>query len=112
MGLFDRVKGGASGADEISHAELAAAMQAKSCTLIDVREPGEFASGHVAGAENRPLSSFDASHLPSDRPVILICRSGGRSGQALAKARAAGRADVRHYSGGVTGWAQAGGKLV
>ena len=111
MGLFDMFKG-SPGADEISYADLAAAMQAKSCTLIDVREPGEFASGHVAGAENRPLSAFDATDLPNDKPVILICRSGARSAQALAKARAAGRAAVRHYRGGVMGWAEAGGKLV
>ena len=112
MGLFDMFKGESSGADEISYADLAAAMQAQSCTLIDVREPSEFAAGHVAGAENRPLSGFDAARLPNDKPVILICRSGARSGQALAKARAAGRADVRHYRGGVMGWAEAGNKLV
>jgi rhodanese-related sulfurtransferase len=112
MGLFDMFKGGSTGADEISYPDLTAALQAKSCTLIDVREPGEFASGYVAGAENRPLSGFDAARLPKDKPVILMCRSGARSGQALAKARAAGRADVRHYRGGVLGWAEAGGKLV
>ena len=112
MGLFDMFKSGAAGADEISYADLVAAMQAKSCTLIDVREPSEFTSGHVAGAESRPLSSFDPKTLPNDKPVILMCRSGARSAQALAKARAAGRADVRHYRGGVMGWAEAGGKLV
>ena len=109
MGLFDMLKGGA---DEISYADLVAAMEEKACALIDVREPGEYASGHVAGAENRPLSSFDAAALPDDKPVVLMCRSGARSAQALAKARAAGRADVRHYRGGVMGWAEAGGKLV
>jgi len=43
---------------------------------------------------------------------VLMCKAGGRSAQALAKSRAAGRADVRHYKGGVLGWADAGGKLV
>ena len=112
MRLFDMFKGGAAGADEITYADLVAAMQAKSCTLIDVREPGEFTSGHVEGAENRPLSTFDATALPNDRPVVLMCRSGARSAQALAKARAAGRADVCHYRGGVIGWAEAGGMLL
>jgi rhodanese-related sulfurtransferase len=112
MGLFDIFKGGAANANEVSHDDLVAALQAKAVTLIDVREPNEFASGHVQGASNLPLSRFDAQLLPSDKAVVLICRSGARSGQALAKAHAAGRSDVRHYRGGVMGWSSAGGKLV
>jgi len=112
MGLFDMFKTGPTNADEVSYADLAEAMKTKACALIDVREPNEFAAGHVEGAENRPLSSFDAARLPTDKPVVLMCRSGARSAQALAKARSAGRDDVRHYKGGVLGWADADGKLV
>ena len=112
MGMFDMFKGGSANADEISFTDLVDAMKAKAVTLIDVREANEFAAGHVEGAQNRPLSSFDASRLPTERPVILMCKAGGRSAQALAKARAAGREDVRHYKGGALGWAEAGGKLV
>ena len=111
MGLFDMFKGGAS-ADEISHNDLVAALQTKSVALIDVREPGEYAAGHVEGAVNLPLSGFDASLLPKGKPVVLICRSGARSSQALAKAHAAGLTDIRHYRGGCMGWSSAGGKLV
>ncbi|MDE3175596.1 MAG: rhodanese-like domain-containing protein [Pseudomonadota bacterium] len=113
MGLFDLFRGGAAAsADVVSHAELAAALQQKACVLLDVREPHEFSAGHVEGAKNMPLSRFDPKALPKDKPVILICRSGARSGAALSRARGAGRADVRHYRGGVMGWAQSGGKLV
>ena len=87
-------------------------MREKACALFDVREPNEFTAGHVEGAKNLPLSRFDPGQLPNDKPVILICRSGARSASALSKARGAGRADVRHYRGGVMGWAQSGGKLV
>ena len=111
MGLFDMFKGAAS-AEEISHDELVAALQAKSVALVDVREPGEYSVGHVAGATNLPLSRFDASELPQGKPVVLMCRSGARSAQALAKARGAGVSDIRHYRGGVIGWSSAGGKLV
>ena len=111
MGLFDMFKGG-GGADEAPHDELVAALKENSCALIDVREPHEFAAGRVPGSHNLPLSRFDVAQLPKDRPVVLICRSGMRSGQALAKARAAGRSDIRHYRGGVMGWTGAGGKLV
>ena len=98
--------------DEISFADLAAALDAQSCALVDVREPDEFASGHVQGAQNLPLSGFDPAELPRDRPVVLMCKAGGRSAQALARARAAGHADVRHFKGGVMGWTGAGGALV
>ena len=80
--------------------------------LIDVREPDEFKSGHVPGSQNMPLSRFDPAKLPSDRPVALICRSGARSASALARARASGRNDVRHYRGGVIGWSREGGEIV
>ena len=113
MGLFDMFRGGgSSAANEIPHDELMAALKEKSCALIDVREPHEFDSGRVPGSHNLPLSRFDATLLPKDKPVVLICRSGMRSGQALSKARAAGRSDIRHYRGGVMAWSSAGGKLV
>ena len=110
MGLLNLFKGRAS--DEISFEELAAALAAGAVRLIDVREPAEFAAGHVEGARNMPLSRFDPATLPADRPLALICRSGGRSAQALARARACGRSDARHYRGGVVGWARRGGRLV
>lgn len=53
--------------------------------LIDVREPSELAeSGWLEGSLNRPMSSFAerARELPRDRPIILYCRSGRRSGIA------------------------------
>jgi rhodanese-related sulfurtransferase len=113
MGLFDFLRGGGlSTADEIPHAELAEALQGKALVLVDVREPGEFAAGHVPGSSNMPLSRFDAARLPKDMAVVLICRTGGRSASALSRARAQGRPDIRHYRGGVMGWARAGGKLV
>jgi len=109
-GFFSK---GAAGPDagEISHDDLLAAVKAETCHVIDVREPNEYAAGHVPGAKNHPLSRFDAKKLPSGKPVVLVCRSGARSATALNKARAAGRADVRHYRAGTMGWRQAGGAL-
>ena len=95
----------------ISHDEFVAAVESKSCVVVDVREPAEFAGGRVPGAINLPLSAFDARRLPKDKPVILICRSGGRSATALSRTRAAGRDDVRHYAGGTMGWQGRGGAL-
>ncbi len=55
-------------------------------TVIDVREPSEFASGHVAGAINIPLGEIQRKIVTvvtdKDTPLILYCRTGNRSGMA------------------------------
>jgi rhodanese-related sulfurtransferase len=78
-------------------------------TVVDVREPHEFAAGHIPDALNLPLSRFDPEQLPSGKPVVLICQSGRRSLNALNQARAIGREDAKHYAGGMTGWRSLGG---
>jgi rhodanese-related sulfurtransferase len=78
---------------------------------VDVREPHEYAAGHIPGAINHPLSQFEPHHLPGDKPVVLVCLSGARSAKALERALAAGRKDVRHYPPGTAGWKARGGAL-
>jgi phage shock protein E len=54
-------------------------------TIIDVRTPGEFMGGHVAGSINIPLSDITTKLeeiKKMNQPIILCCASGGRSGQA------------------------------
>jgi rhodanese-related sulfurtransferase len=104
---------GASGdSDTIGLEDFAKAVHSGQCDVIDVREPQEYASGHVPGAINMPLSSFDPAALPKGgKPVVLICQAGGRSRTALNKARTMGRQDVRHYAGGTNGWRAAGGEV-
>jgi rhodanese-related sulfurtransferase len=60
---------------------------------------------------NLPLSRFDPDELPSGKPLVLICQAGGRSRNALNRARASGREDVRHYAGGMNGWRMRGGDV-
>jgi rhodanese-related sulfurtransferase len=74
---------------------------------VDVREPGEFAREHIAGAQSLPLSAFDLSHLPRDRKIVLCCQSGARSTRALAQLQAAGFNDVAHLDGGLAAWKSA-----
>ena len=73
--------------------------------LVDVREPDEFAGARVAGARNVPLATLPhrLDELPTDRTVYVMCLSGGRSAQATAYLRGAGR-DAVDVAGGITRW--------
>ncbi|MCB0795709.1 MAG: rhodanese-like domain-containing protein [Flavobacteriales bacterium] len=54
-------------------------------TLVDVRSPGEFASGHVDGSVNIPLDKVQGElkrFKSMEGPIVLVCASGNRSGQA------------------------------
>ena len=97
--------------DTIEFDAFADAVDAGGVAVVDVREPHEFAAGHIPEAVNLPLSRFDAEELPSGKPVILICQAGGRSRNALNRARASGREDIRHYAGGMNGWRMRGGDV-
>ena len=75
--------------------------------LLDVREADEWAAGHAPAAVHLPLADALPGAVPNGRPVLAICRSGNRSGQAAAALAAAGR-DVRNVTGGMKAWAAAG----
>ena len=101
--MFSRF-GAGSDPDIVSFGDLEEAVGTNAWTVVDVREPHEFATGHVPNALNMPMSSFDPEDLPEGKPVVLICQSGGRSRNALNKARMVGREDVRHFAEGMNGW--------
>ena len=79
--------------------------------IVDVREPQEYALGHIPGSVLMPLSSFDPAALPREdgKQVILNCQMGARSLKALGMAAEAGRYDVHaHFGGGFAAWRAAG----
>ncbi len=76
--------------------------------LIDVREPNEFEIVSIPGAVLIPKGEFlDGSaleKLPGDRRIILHCKVGGRSAEALAVVKGAGYSDAVHVGGGILQW--------
>jgi rhodanese-related sulfurtransferase len=79
-----------------------------SILLVDVREPHEFAAGHIPGAVSNPLSTFDPSALPEGKRIVFSCAAGVRSVRAMEFAQAAGRDIREHYKGGFKDWLAAG----
>ena len=75
--------------------------------LIDVREPDEFASGHIPNAVNVPLGDVVNGvirlGIPKDQPVMVYCRTGRRSSEAASKLQGAGYQKI-YDLGGITDW--------
>jgi rhodanese-related sulfurtransferase len=92
---------------DVSVREAADAAASDSVLLLDVREDDEWQAGHAPVAAHMPLSRLDVSAVPTDRPVIAVCRSGNRSGKAAVALAHAG-VDVVNMAGGMSAWAAAG----
>jgi rhodanese-related sulfurtransferase len=94
---------------EIDVAELAR-QRAAGAVLIDVREPDEYDTVHVPGAQLIPLGTVPErlDEVPaSDGPIYVICAKGGRSYRAAEFYRSKG-IDAVNVAGGTTAWVEAG----
>lgn len=82
--------------------------QREEVQLLDVREPYEWAAGHIDGAVHVPMGELAArqDELAKDRTIVAVCRSGNRSGQVVAALRGAGY-DAENLDGGMQQWARA-----
>lgn len=98
---------------DLSFADIEKGLAEGSILLVDVREPHEFAAGHVPGSVSMPLSTFDPSNLPEadDKRIVFSCAAGVRSMHALAIAQANGEALKEHYIGGFKDWLYRGGPV-
>lgn len=97
--------------DEVSLEEVES--RDPSTVVLDVREPVEYAAGHVPGAVNLPQADLAdrLDELPRDRPLLLICQGGYRSQRAAQFLIQMGFAQVASVAGGTTAWAEAGKPL-
>ena len=95
----------------ISVRDLKAKLDAReSLMLVDVRQPEEVKSGHVAGARSIPLSTLAnrLDELAKDAAISCICLSGGRSQAACDLLQRQGYTTVTNVQGGMGAWQQAG----
>ena len=110
---------------EIAGTELPRWREA-GAALIDVREPAEYATGHIEGAINIPrgVLEFEVQATPAldnvtdpalalrERPIVLYCRSGGRAALAADSLQQMGFTRVVSLAGGIGAWREAGGTVI
>lgn len=103
MGFLSSLLQSLTGVRSISYAQYLAASKKKALTLVDVRSPDEFSSGHLPDAINIPLPQIESrlSSIPKDKPVVAVCAHGVRSLKA-AKLLASRGFDVSSITGGVS----------
>ena len=91
-------------------------IKSDTVVIVDVRERHEFEAEHIAGAHLLPLSEFDPSRVPSvptDKHLLLHCRSAQRCGIAASQLIASGyQGDINRLAGGMLAWVASGAPVV
>lgn len=84
--------------------------------LLDVRTPGETERGIIAGAQEIDFNSADfakkVGELDKNKPVLVYCRSGARSGNAMRQMQSMGFKEIYNLEGGIMAWTGSGQSLV
>jgi rhodanese-related sulfurtransferase len=111
MLVWPLVRRGAGGAS-VGTLEATMLINSKDAIVLDVRTPAEFAQSHILNARNIPLDEIEARVKELERfkekPVIVSCATGNRSGSAAAVLRKHGFTNVVNLAGGIAAWQQAG----
>ncbi|MEY2850851.1 MAG: hypothetical protein RJA96_722 [Actinomycetota bacterium] len=105
-----------SSAVDLSVTDFSSKVAEAGVITLDVRTPGEFAEGHIEGAQLIDFQSGnfenEISSLDKNATYAVYCRSGNRSGKAVKVMHDAGFHNVYNLNGGVIDWANAGLPLV
>jgi rhodanese-related sulfurtransferase len=108
--LYDQARPNGQGFRDVT--PTAVAELRDTLHIVDVRQPGEYTGelGHIPGAVLVPLDTLAraASAWDPSVPIVLVCRSGGRSGNAAAQLVAAGFSRVMNMSGGMLAYRASG----
>ena len=112
--MLQRLFGIGPTAPETDVPALARERAAGTVQIVDVREPDEWAEGHIPEAVLIPLGQLPArtGELDPERPVVVVCRSGNRSLTGADILLRAGFRDAKSLAGGMIAWAQAGHPVV
>lgn len=96
--------------DTIDAATLRAVQEDPGIMILDVREQSEYDAGHIAGVKLIPLGQLPGrlDEVPKDKPVIVTCRTGNRSAQAVKFLRDQGYTNIHNQAGGIVAWQNAG----
>jgi rhodanese-related sulfurtransferase len=111
MLLWSLIRGGFGGAG-VSPLQATLMINREDAIIVDVREPHEYAAGHVPNARHIPMGQVDKrlGELDKfkDKPVIVVCQSGNRSSSTCNALTKRGFEKVYNLSGGISAWEQAG----
>ncbi|CAN2175971.1 PspE Rhodanese-related sulfurtransferase [Candidatus Nanopelagicaceae bacterium] len=106
----------AAGVTNMNVSEFSKKITEAGVVTVDVRTPGEFMTGHIQGAQNIDFESGnfenEISTLDKEATYAVYCRSGNRSGQAVAIMHDAGFHNVYNLNGGIIDWTNSGMMLV
>ena len=93
---------------QLEHMLKERAEGSRDFVLVDVREPNEYEINRIPGSVLIPKGEFLNGNalggLPSDKQIVLHCKTGVRSAEALAVLKGAGWSDAVHVGGGVVAW--------
>lgn len=108
FGLTSCLKNQADGVQVLEVSKYEKKMTQPEVQLVDVRTPEEFSEGHLENAINIDVTAddFDAkvASLDKEKPVMVYCKSGGRSAKASAKLKELGFKTITDLEGGITNW--------
>lgn len=92
--------------DDLTVQQVQALREQGGVVIVDVRQPEEYAAGHIPEAVLIPLGELSSrwSEVPQGQPVIFVCRSGNRSRQAFELARQQGLTQIHNMLGGMNDW--------
>jgi rhodanese-related sulfurtransferase len=108
LGVTSCLKSPADGVQVLEVSKYEKKMTQPEVQLVDVRTPEEFSEGHLENAINIDVTSddFDAkvASLDKEKPVMVYCKSGGRSARASARLKELGFKTITDLEGGITNW--------
>jgi len=108
----DTSSGSTAGAQHVDPQQAQKLVAEKKVVVLDIRTPGEFASGRIAGAKNIDFQAADfeqqIDRLDKSKSYLVHCASGGRSSHSLPLFKTHQFLSVYHLDGGIKAWQKAG----